>query len=309
MEPTADDTQAGPSGRDWQQLNAQNRVFIMPDFCRFSLPYKEPETAEPWIRLNGTLTYQVNPLRYASAGRMRTVWPYGKYARLLLIWITTQVEKDPNNPARTIYLPDSLSDLMHQLHISRRAKGEDYKTFRSQLDAVGSMQVTITEDLSTAEQDAHESTTLSMASKKYIAWRKKPGDTDHINGYLQLTEETWNQAQHGIPLDDDLLEVLVQMNRSSHGQIIDIYMWLSRRLYALNHSNAWQTGIIPWERLQAQFGTTYHQTKEFTRKFKQSLEKLSILWSGLHYGIVPRQGIILKRSTLSVKPKQHPAGR
>ena len=296
-------------GPQWKQLNAQNRMYIMPDFCRFSLPYREPETAEPWIRVNGTLTYQVTPLQYALDGKMLTLWPYGKYARLLLIYITTQVKRNPDNPTRTIYLPDSLGDLMKQLHITRRPAGADYKAFRRQLDAVSAMQIKITEDLSSEGQFARHTNSLTISKESYISWSRKPGDESHINGYLHLTDETWEQMQHGIPLDDDMIEFLVQMKRGSHGQIIDIYMWLSRRLYALNHSNAMQTGIITWESLSGQFGSTYKNRKEFTREFKQRLQELAQSWpGGLHYDIIKRKGIILKRSSLSVKPKPRKTG-
>lgn len=302
MKPSANIPQPGPNGRQWNQLNQQNRVYIMPDFCRFSLPYREPKTAQPWVRINGNLTYQVNPLQYASDGLLKTAWPYGKYARLLLIYLTTQARKNPNNPTKTINLPDSLTDLMQQLHIERRAQGKDYKAFRNQLDAISGMQVTITEDLSDRSQVARQTNSMAITKSSYIAWTRKDGDKSHINGYLQITDETWAQMQHGIPLDDDLLEVLIQMHHGSHGQIIDIYMWLSRRLYALNHSNAMETGVIPWSTLHGQFGSASTQTKEFTRYFKQSLDQVAQLWPGLHYEI-SRRGITLKKSRLSIKPK------
>lgn len=309
MEDSASKDARPIDGPQWQQLNAQNRMYIMPDFCRFSLPYREPKTAEPWIRVNGALTYQVTPLQYALDGKLLTLWPYGKYARLLLIYITTQARRDPDNPTRTIWLPDSLRDLMKQLHIMRSPTGTDYKAFRRQLDAVSAMQIKITEDLSTRDQFARHTDSLTISKESYISWSRKPGDESHINGYLQLTDETWEQMQHGIPLDDDMLEVLVQMNPASHGQIIDIYMWLSRRLYALNHSNAMQTGIITWDSLSRQFGGAYGSRKEFTRKFKQRLQELAQAWpGGLHYDIIKRKGIILQRSSLSVKPKPRKTG-
>lgn len=309
MKSSANDVHPQLTGEDWQQLTAQKRVYIMPDFCRFSLPYREPKTAEPWIRVNGALTYQVTPLRYSQNGKMHTLWPYGKYARLMLIYLTTQVKRHPENPTKTIYLPDSLGDLMKQLHIIRRPVGADYKAFRRQIDAISAMEITITEDLSSEEQAARRTNSLTITKESYISWSRKPGDESHVNGYLQLTDETWVQMQHGIPLDDDMLEVLVQMNRGSHGQIIDIYMWLSRRLYALNHSNAIETGIITWDSLNRQFGGTYKSQKEFTRKFKERLQELAQPWpGGLNYEVIKGKGIILQRSTLSVKPKSRKTG-
>lgn len=82
-------------------------------------------------------------------------------------------------------------------------------------------------------------------------------------------------------------------------------MWFSGRMYALNHSNAQQTGVITWDSLNRQFGGTYKSLKEFTSYFhKDCLQKVSQPWpGGLHYKVVKGEGIILRKSVLSVKPK------
>ena len=40
----------------------------------------------------------------------------------------------------------------------------------------------------------------------------------------------------------------------------DIYAWLSQRIYALNHSHAYQTPLITWKSLQNQMGSNYTET-------------------------------------------------
>ncbi|MBI0105494.1 hypothetical protein [Bifidobacterium polysaccharolyticum] len=40
----------------------------------------------------------------------------------------------------------------------------------------------------------------------------------------------------------------------------DIYAWLPQRIYALNHSHAYQTPLITWKSLQNQMGSNYTET-------------------------------------------------
>ncbi|RBP98893.1 hypothetical protein CRD59_06555 [Bifidobacterium xylocopae] len=290
----------------WQQLKGQKRVYIMPDFCQFSLPYRTPQSSEPWIRYNGRRTFQLTPLQHMAKGELVTLWPSGKYARLMLIWISTQVTRAQDSNNHTIPLPQSLRQLMRDLHISRDPRGTDYRLFREQLQAISSLHINITDDLSTDTEEMYETQTITMATKTKIGWTYSPGDEGHINGYITLTDETWDKMKKSVPLDDEVLEVLVQAYRG-HGQLIDIYMWLSLRIYGLNHSSRMQTSVITWKQLEAQFGGSFHERKEFTRSFKSALEKVAAIWPGLHYEIIDKEGIVLKRSRQSVTPKRKPS--
>ncbi|WP_161522305.1 replication protein RepA [Bifidobacterium xylocopae] len=241
-----------------------------------------------------------------AKGELVTLWPSGKYARLMLIWISTQVTRAQDSNNHTIPLPQSLRQLMRDLHISRDPRGTDYRLFREQLQAISSLHINITDDLSTDTEEMYETQTITMATKTKIGWTYSPGDEGHINGYITLTDETWDKMKKSVPLDDEVLEVLVQAYRG-HGQLIDIYMWLSLRIYGLNHSSRMQTSVITWKQLEAQFGGSFHERKEFTRSFKSALEKVAAIWPGLHYEIIDKEGIVLKRSRQSVTPKRKPS--
>ena len=73
-------------------------------------------------------------------------------------------------------------------------------------------------------------------------------------------------------------------------------MWLSGRVYALNHSNAQQTSVITWNSLNRQFGGTYGSLKEFTSYFRTAYRR-----SHNHGKEVST--VILRKSVLSVQPK------
>ena len=90
----------------------------MPDFCRISLPIRNPgPDAAEWVRVNGSRTYVLHPQSVMTPGKGIThIWPYGKKARLLMVWISTQVVRQKkHNTRRVIMLPSILRQLMEDL--------------------------------------------------------------------------------------------------------------------------------------------------------------------------------------------------
>ena len=67
------------------------------------------------------------------------------------------------------------------------------------------------------------------------------------------------------------------------------------RIYALNHSRAYQTPLITWKSLQNQMGSNYAETRNLVTRFKQSQKHVAALWNAaladagakgkLHYSI------------------------
>ena len=76
------------------------------------------------------------------------------------------------------------------------------------------------------------------------------------------------------------------------------------RIYALNHSRAYQTPLITWKSLQNQMGSNYAETRNLVTRFKQSLKHVAALWDAaqadagakgrLHYSI-EKGGVRLRR--------------
>lgn len=292
------------TGSEWQQVNSQRRVYIMPDFCKISLPLQDPgsDTAE-WVRVNGNRTYTIHPLTTIDdQGVTRHQWAYGKIARLLIVWISTQVvrRKRQGDDSRIVPMPNTLNDLMNELGIRRRPTGADYQHFREQIAAIGSFHMTVVDNT----PDHLDGTSFTMANEWHLGWDKATPDTGttlHDRSYIKLTDETWKRMERSVPLDAELVEILTCRGK---GQNLDIYAWLTQRIYRLNHSPAFETPVISWESLSLQLGANYARKDHFVETIKKSLEYLHLFWP-FRYKVV-RGGIILTRSPMSVKPVTKP---
>lgn len=313
MKPSANDQQPHPAGRDWQQLTRQRRAYLMPDFCRISLPIRDPgPDAAEWVRRNGNQTYVIHPQTLYQPGKGIThIWPYGKKARLLMVWISTQVVRQKkHNTSRVIMLPSTLRQLMEDLGIRRKPRKADYDDFRRQISAISYFDMTITETKTTTETTWQDTRKVTLVEQSHIGWsRYTPKGQVTEGSYIQLTPETWDRMAKSTPLSSDMVEILTATGR---GAEFDIYAWLSQRVYALNHSHTFQTPLITWKALQNQMGSNYAETRNFVTRFKKSLKHVASLWNAslvdagaegrLHYSI-EKGGLRLYRSPVSVVPK------
>ena len=113
MEEFASQNPRSMGGPQWKQLNRQRRAYLMPDFCRISLPIRNPgPDAAEWVRVNGSRTYVLHPQTVTTLGKGIThIWPYREKARLLMVRISTQVVRQKkHNTSRVIMLPSTGRD-------------------------------------------------------------------------------------------------------------------------------------------------------------------------------------------------------
>ena len=127
------------------------------------------------------------------------IWPYGKKARLLMVWISTQVVRQKKHKtSRVIMLPFTLRQLMEDLGIQWKPRKTDYEDFKRQISG------------------------------------------PVLPRHLRMAVE---------------------------------------RIYALNHSRAYQTPLITWKSLQNQMGSNYAETRNLVTRFKQSQKHVAALWN------------------------------
>ncbi|MFT8443409.1 MAG: replication protein RepA, partial [Bifidobacterium aquikefiri] len=299
------------TGQEWQQLNSQQRLYLLSDFCKFSLPYTDPGNVESWKRINGNTLYTVNPNLYVKDKKQYALWPYGKIARLLLIWISTQVmlHKADN---LMLTLPQSLNQLMKEIGIYRhdgKPNGREYNRYRVALQAICGMRTQVTTYEGDDENGMMAGKNLIIADTYNLGWGfKTMGELSTIS----LNKSTYEHMQHSTPLDAAAVFLLTNTNPlvkgRSRGQDLDLYTWLNARNYSLIHSPSRQTSPITWQQLANQFGNTYGRLDNFIRRFKSSLNNVRMVWPDLNVEIIDGQGIILHRSKRSVTAKRKPTG-
>ena len=302
------------TGQAWQQLNSQQRLYLLTDFCKFSLPYTNPGNIESWKRVNGTQLYTIHPTDYVDAdGTIHTNWLYGKIGRLLLIWISTQIMLRKADDTLTLVLPRSLNQLMKEIGIERnggKPTGNDYARFRQAILAVSGLHTIVTNFAGSNTAGSLKSKNFIIADTVEIYWSAQ---TISNNSTIKLSKDTFTLIkEHSTPLDAAAVMLLTSTNPitkgRSRGQDLDLYCWLSARNYSLIHSGTWQTAPITWQQLAHQFGNTYGVQKEFVRKFKKSLSTVMMVWPSLNVEVIDGQGIILHRSKRSVTAKRKPTG-
>jgi hypothetical protein len=299
------------TGQEWQQLNSQQRLYLLSDFCKFSLPYTDPGNVESWKRINGNTLYTVNPNLYVKDKKQYALWPYGKIARLLLIWISTQVmlHKADN---LTLTLPRSLNQLMKEIGIYRndgKPNGREYARYRMALQAICGMRTQVTTYDGDDENGMMAGKNLIIADTYNLGWGF---NTIGELSTIIINKSTYEHMQHSTPLDAAAVYLLTNTNPivrgRSRGQDLDLYCWLNARNYSLIHSNSHQTAPITWQQLANQFGNTYNDLHDFVKRFKKSLQNVQMVWPELNVEVIAGQGIILHRSKRSVTAKRKPTG-
>src|SRR5690606_37074796 len=87
-------------------------AFLSKIFVVANLPHREPANKEHWIKTNGSFVLRISGGERYSGDTLQPVGiPYGTYARLILIWTTTQ---SLLNKSRVIKLRESLSSFMKE---------------------------------------------------------------------------------------------------------------------------------------------------------------------------------------------------
>ena len=91
-------------------------------FTQVSLPYQDPgkHGSKAWVRRNGDITMTLTPaVRVDDNGDISLEYPFGKYPRLILPWITTQVVRCQadidNDGTLTLPVADSLRAFMEEI--------------------------------------------------------------------------------------------------------------------------------------------------------------------------------------------------
>lgn len=306
-------TSAKQNPIDLVQQKKQRRSYLMTDFCRISFPIRNPgSTVSEWVRVNDNRTYVIHPQTINEPGKGIThIWPYGKKARLLLVWISTQVVQQKDyDTNRVIMLPSTLRQLMEDLGIKRKPRKTDYDDFRYQLRALSTFHMTINEIQTTKDVTWAGTDNITFAQESRIGWTRYQHNSSVMERYyIQLTQETWDRMSKSSSLSSDMIEILT---RSGRGAEFDIYVWLSQCIYALNCSQTYQSSFITWKALQAQMGTNFTETRNFVTKFKLDLAHVAALWNNqlidagaegqLNYSI-EKGGLRLYSSPLIVVPK------
>lgn len=218
--------------------------------------------------------------------------PYGSTPRLLLAWIGTEAIRTKE---RQLALGDSLSEFMRKLDMIptggrwgtiTRLKNQSRRLFGAAIQC----------SYSTNDRDA--ASNFFIADETDLWWSpKSPEQASIFNSTVTLSRRFYDEiVQHPVPVDMRALKILKQSPLA-----LDIYCWLTYRMSYLQRPTT-----IPWELLQAQFGSGYAFTPrgklDFKRAFNRQLKKVVLVY--------PQANIEQTKAGFVMKPSRtHITGR
>jgi len=248
-------------------------------FTQLSLPYRDPGTsgAITWVRQNGPMRLQLNPLLdIDDSGQPVPAFPYGKYPRLILPWLSTQVvlrEADlESDGSLTIELGDSMRDFLKLLDLPYG--GKSGRLMREQARRLFGADILFSEDRGRSLLGDRRQRVYKMpVSQAYeLWWDYDVPDQQALWGNNVRLSSAFVQSVLTAKIPTDMC-ALKLLSEKGGPLAMDIYLWLSYRLFVARRPT-----LVPWEALQAQFGSQTERPRRFKQSFTSKLILISLVY-------------------------------
>ena len=284
-----------------EKARRPERGFVARELVILNLPHSDPK-APVWVRRNGRVSLIVQGGYRSRAGEIAPEYvgiPYGATARLILFYLMTEAML---TKSRKIYLGSSFDAFLETIGATKESRGKKSGSQAAlrQLDRLLNASFRIQHEGESEEAEAFRVKTLPMAESYEIWFSKKNKENGQATlwaSYVELSKELYESLiKAPVPLDWD---ILLKLRKSPLA--LDLYAWLS-----YESARAWraQKGrFVPWAALKDQMGAEYATVKEFSRKAKAELSKISKLYSDLKV-TTPRGGIAISADSLPSVSRQ-----
>ncbi|MDN5655536.1 MAG: hypothetical protein L0K12_14550 [Brevibacterium aurantiacum] len=241
-----------------QDVGYTTRLFLQTLF-----PYRQQEV-DKIVRQSGP--HQVTAF---SANGL----PYGKYPRLIAIYLCTEAVKRrdlPTDEARRIPLGASMQQFLHEIGVMGRANGGERGSLRilhEQLRRLASTTITVEK----IYEPQSESARMNRTSIKNIGlfdsmdfWvTPHPDQLALSEPYLELTSAFFQEVtENPIPVDLGILKAL------GRPRAIDVYLWATLKKFSLN-----RPFTLSWEQAQSQFAPEMPLTARGRADFKKTMDR------------------------------------
>ena len=227
--------------------------YMARTLAQATLPHLDPKLPPGMLysRDTGRLTLSVSP---TSA---RHGIPFGSIPRVILAWICSEAVKTKD---RSLSLGHSQSDFLQKIKLQNN--GRDIARFREQ--ALRLFKSVISVEYSDAS-DGDSSARLLISESSHVFWHPKISDQRALwESTLELSDGFFREILAApVPIDMRVFHAL-----SKSPLAMDIYTWLTYRMYVLRRSGRSQV-IVPWGGLQSQFGSGYQDSDQGLRDFKK----------------------------------------
>ena len=261
-----------------EAIDAGQLGFMARILVQVTMPHSKPKE-HYFQRKNGTLTLTM--MSPPDIGL-----PYGNIPRLILTWMTTEAVR---TKSREIYLGDSMAAFMKQVGINDNSTGGvngSLTRMKDQVKRLFSTHITCVDD-----GHVFRNRDYKVTSSSNVWW--EPKNPENEISTVKLDADLFEELiDRPVPID---MRALRALKRSP--MAIDIYTWLTYRMSYINKPT-----VIPWDLLQAQFGSQYKEKRIFKKKFIDHLKKVITVYPELRLEN-NQNGLLLKPSPTHVAIK------
>lgn len=221
--------------------------YMIRALAQATLPHLDPKLPNGMIysRDTGRLTLTIAPTSPKHG------IPYGTIPRMILAWLCTQVvlnkQRILDDP--TIWLGNSQADFLEN-ELKMKNNGRDIRRFKEQ--SLRLFKSVISAEYS-EDSETDFSKRLLITDESHIFWHpSKDSQRGLWESHLRLTPSFCKEVLASpVPLD-----MRVYHSLSKSPLAMDIYVWLTYRMFVLRHSGR-PFVRIPWSALMRQFGSNY----------------------------------------------------
>lgn len=286
--------------------DAVERAFFARQLVLCTLPHSDPGDVPRWSRRTGAAILGISPGH--DYEKDRTIgYPYGSIPRLLLFWMTTEVQKTKNradmttDEKRTLALGRSLNEFMRAVGLNPNTGGGkrgDACRLHNQMERLFASQITFQQTIEEGTAEGRRWLDMKVAPQGELWWTPRHPDQGALwHSWIKLGEDFYN-ALILAPMPVDM-RALRALKRSPLA--LDLYAWICYRAFVIVQKNQ-PPLFVPWEGLQQQLGTDYSEAREFNRKAQAALSKVKTLYPGLTIGKA-KGGFMLHATRLAVSQR------
>lgn len=293
-----------------EEPDAAERAFMARQLVLCTLPHSDPGNVPVWKRTSGNASLGIQP--GVDLDTEKSIgYPFGSIPRLLLFWMTTEVQHTKNRTdltvieKRTLQLGRSLASFMRQIGLNPdtgRGKRGDAKRLHNQMDRLFASRITFQEELAEGGLVGKSRGSMEVAPKSELWWDPKRPDQGALWQSWILLGEVLYEALVASPVPVDM-RALRALKRSPLA--LDLYAWVCYRAFVVVQKNQ-PPQFMPWEVLRRQLGTDYRDPKDFKKKAATALRKIVALYPGLSIGKA-KGGFTVHATRLAVP--QRPSGK
>ena len=233
--------------------------YYTSELIQCTLPHSDPQTRD-WIRKNGNYALIVSSGVDENAEPYGI--PYGSFPRLVLAHIITRTVATRE---RRVELSSHFATFLKEIGYTSNHKGNGIKAQRVRDQLLRLLNASIS--FQYHDERRLSRLNLNIAPRFDLWWDfKKPEEDDFYQTILESP----------VPLRTDVLKALKKSPLA-----LDVYMWLSYRLFRMQAAGQSEL-TISYGALQEQFGTGIadENYRQFRAEFKHALVKVAAYWRG-----------------------------